>query len=226
MLNFDDVRNGQTRARYHDEKCRMHQCKSVQKIFPHKFANCRLPTEWGEFELCALMDPQTGIEHIALTMGSVDDGKPVLTRVHSECLTGDGFYSLRCDCGPQLQAAMKAIASQGRGVIIYLRQEGRGIGLINKIRAYALQENGADTVEANHILGFPEDMRDYAGVKMLLTALGVSSVHLMTNNPRKIEALRALSINVISRISLHVGENSHNLQYLKTKAEKMGHITS
>ena len=204
----------------------MRQHKTIHEIRPVDIVSCRLPTEWGEFRLSALTDPQTGDEHIALTMGIVDDGKPVLARVHSECLTGDGFYSLRCDCGAQLQAAMKAIATDGRGVIIYLRQEGRGIGLINKIRAYALQEKGADTVEANRLLGFAEDMRDYAGAKMLLTAFGISAIHLMTNNPRKIEALQSLGLDVISRIPLHVGQNPHNARYLKTKAEKMGHIPS
>jgi GTP cyclohydrolase II len=196
----------------------MHHDKTAHII------SCLLPTQWGEFRLCALDAPYKGEEHIALTMGVVDDGKPVLTRVHSECLTGDCLYSLRCDCGAQLQAAMKAIAAGGRGVIIYLRHEGRGIGLTNKIRAYALQEKGADTVEANRLLGFGEDMRDYTAAKILLDALGISAVHLMTNNPKKIEALQSMGINVVSRIPLHVGQNSHNQRYLETKVEKMGHI--
>ena len=203
----------------------MSQPKAILGNRPAEIAGCRLPTQWGEFEMCAMVDAQTGKEHVALTMGTVDDGAPVLARVHSECLTGDSFYSLRCDCGAQLQAAMKAIATHGRGIIIYLRQEGRGIGLINKIRAYALQEKGADTVEANQLLGFPEDMRHYTPAKMLLEALGISSVHLMTNNPHKIEALQSLGINVISRIPLHASQNPHNSRYLKTKVEKMGHMT-
>ena len=185
---------------------------------------CHLPTKWGVFTLHALTDPETGIEHIALTMGEVSTGAPVLTRVHSECLTGDSFGSLRCDCGNQLQAAMQAIAEEGRGAIIYLKQEGRGIGLVNKIRAYALQEDGADTVEANHLLGFPDDIRQYTGAKMLFDALGIRTIHLMTNNPQKISALESLGITVISRIPLHSGLNPHNVLYLKAKAEKMGHL--
>ncbi len=196
----------------------MHQDKTASLV------SCSLPTEWGEFKLCALDTPFNNEEHIALVMGVVDDGKPVLARVHSECLTGDTLCSLRCDCGAQLKAAMKAIAVEGRGAIIYLRHEGRGIGLTNKIRAYALQEKGADTVEANRLLGFGEDMRDYTGAQILLSALGISVVHLMTNNPRKIEALQSMGIDVISRIPLHAGQNPHNQVYLKTKVKKMGHI--
>ena len=197
---------------------------AVQSQMRMNLITCCLPTKWGEFQLSAMTSQQTELEHIALTMGIVDDGAPVLARVHSECLTGDGFYSLRCDCGSQLQAAMKAIARKKRGVIIYLRQEGRGIGLLNKIRAYSLQEKGADTVEANRILGFPDDLRHYGEAKRLLTALGISAIHLMTNNPEKIEALKSLGIDVIERVPLHAGENQHNFRYLRTKAEKMGHF--
>lgn len=189
-----------------------------------QIVSCRLPTEYGEFDLHALIDSELGEEHVALTMGNVSDGLPVLARLHSECLTGDAFHSLRCDCGAQLQFSMQAIAKEGRGVIVYLRQEGRGIGLVNKIRSYALQENGADTVEANHLLGFADDLRKYDGAKFLLDALGVSAVKLMTNNPKKIDALRELGISVIERIPLHVGKTAHNQKYLATKEEKMGHI--
>ena len=189
-----------------------------------QLVSCKLPTQWGEFRLSAIQDPETKIEHIALTMGDITNGQPVLARIHSECLTGDGFYSLRCDCGPQLQAAMKAIAQEGRGVLVYLRQEGRGIGLMNKIRAYALQDEGADTVEANKLLGLPSDMRRYDGVKMLFNALGISKVRLMSNNPKKIESLGQLGIEVVERIPHHVGLNAINKNYLDTKVEKMGHF--
>ena len=186
--------------------------------------SCDLPTKWGVFRLSAMPGPHTSLEHSALTMGAVDDGEPVLTRVHSECLTGDSFYSLRCDCGAQLQSAMKTIAAKGRGVIVYLRQEGRGIGLANKIRAYSLQESGADTVEANRLLGFPDDLRQYQEAATLLTELGISRIHLMTNNPAKIEALQSLGVDVVGRVPLHAGKNWHNIKYLRTKAEKMGHL--
>ena len=191
---------------------------------PEALASCRLPTPWGDFQLHAFGDPATGREHAALTMGRVDDGRPVLTRLHSECLTGDGFYSLRCDCGEQLQAAMQKIAEEGRGAIVYLRQEGRGIGLVNKVIAYALQERGADTVEANRMLGFPDDLREYDEAKRLLAALGIASVRLMTNNPAKIDALTALGIPVVDRVPLHITPNPHNTRYLRTKVHRMGHF--
>ncbi|HJV86503.1 MAG TPA: GTP cyclohydrolase II [Noviherbaspirillum sp.] len=187
-------------------------------------AVCRLPTTWGEFQLHGFIDDDTGREHVALTMGHIADGAPVLTRVHSECLTGDGFFSRRCDCGPQLAAGMQAIAAEGRGVLLYLRQEGRGIGLFNKIRAYALQDQGADTVDANRMLGLPDDMREYTMVHTMLGLLGVSTVRLITNNPAKIEALRRLGIIVSERIALHVGRNTDNARYLDTKMRRMGHL--
>ena len=196
----------------------------MSQSFSKNLASCLLPTQWGEFQLSAIEDPNTHLEHIALTMGDVGNGAPVLARVHSECLTGDGFYSLRCDCGAQLQAAMKAIAAEGRGVIVYLRQEGRGIGLMNKIRAYALQDQGADTVEANKLLGLPSDARKYDGVKMLFDALHIKKVRLMSNNPKKIEALENFGIEVTERVPLHVGKNPKNLSYIATKVEKMGHF--
>ncbi len=170
-----------------------------------------------------LLDSLLGQEHVALSMGPIDDSEPVLTRVHSACLTGDTLFSLRCDCGPQLQGGLRAIATAGRGVLLYLRQEGRGIGLINKIRAYALQESGADTVEANRLLGLPDDARDYAIAADLLTHLGVRRVRLLTNNPAKVEALTRLGIEVTERVSLRIAANRHNVGYLQTKKRRMGH---
>ena len=161
----------------------------------------RLPTQWGDFEMHGFEDDSKGKEHLVLTMGDVADGQPVLTRVHSECLTGDALFSLRCDCGSQLQAALEAIAAEGRGALFYLRQEGRGIGLLNKIKAYKLQDAGADTVEANEQLGFGADMRDYSVLGPMIEHLGMSSVRLMTNNPRKVAALEKLGVNVTERIA-------------------------
>lgn len=170
------------------------------------------------------LDQETGAEHVALTLGDVKTEEPVLGRMHSECLTGDALFSLRCDCGFQLEAALKAIAKEGRGVLLYLRQEGRGIGLLNKIRAYQLQDKGVDTVEANEQLGFPADMRQYAMCRPILDHLGIQSVQLMTNNPKKIAALAELGIKVISRKPIEFGKNRYNEQYLTTKANKMGHL--
>lgn len=188
-----------------------------------ELVSCRLPTAWGEFELHGLIDASTGHEHAALSMGSIADGQPVLTRVHSECLTGDTLFSLKCDCGPQLQGGLRAIAAEGRGVLLYLRQEGRGIGLVNKIRAYALQQAGADTVEANRLLGLPDDARDYAVAATLLGKLGVRCVKLLTNNPAKVSALQTLGIEVAERVPLRTPSNRHNRAYLKTKTDRMGH---
>lgn len=190
---------------------------------PGELVSCRLPTAWGEFDLHGLVDPATGHEHAALAMGRIADGEPVLTRVHSECLTGDTMFSLKCDCGPQLQGGLRAIAAEGRGVLLYLRQEGRGIGLVNKIRAYALQQSGADTVEANRLLGLPDDARDYAVAATLLTKLGVERIKLLTNNPAKVHGLEALGIVVTERVPLRTPANRHNRGYLQTKARRMGH---
>lgn len=187
-------------------------------------ASSRLPTRHGLFAIHAFEEPLTGQEHVALSMGDIANGQPVLMRVHSECLTGDGFGSLRCDCGPQLEAAMQKVAAEGRGVILYLRQEGRGIGLVNKVRAYHLQDQGADTVEANEQLGFAPDLREYSMCEDMLRHLGVTQVRLMTNNPLKVEALEKHGIQVIERVPLMTGRNPHNDQYLDTKQEKMGHL--
>ncbi|MCD6060140.1 MAG: ribA [Moraxellaceae bacterium] len=187
-------------------------------------ASSRLPTRHGTFTIHGFEEPLTGKEHVALAMGEVGDGQPVLLRVHSECLTGDCFGSLRCDCGPQLEAAMQKVAGAGRGIILYLRQEGRGIGLLNKIRAYALQDAGADTVEANEQLGFAADQREYSMCEDMLKHLGVAAVRLMTNNPRKVAALEAHGITVVERVPLMTGRNPHNEQYLKTKRGKLGHM--
>lgn len=184
----------------------------------------RLPTQWGEFNIHGFEDTQSNKEHIALTMGDVADGQSVLTRIHSECLTGDALFSLRCDCGNQLEAALKAIAGEGRGALFYLRQEGRGIGLLNKIKAYKLQDAGADTVEANEQLGFGADIRDYSMLQTMFEHLGVNSVRLMTNNPRKVTALEEHGVTVVQRISLHTDSNPHNEKYLKTKVGKLGHM--
>lgn len=187
-------------------------------------ASSRLPTRHGEFSIHAFQDADTGKEHVALSMGDLANGQPALARLHSECLTGDGFGSLRCDCGPQLEAAMRQVANAGHGVILYLRQEGRGIGLVNKIRAYALQDAGADTVEANEQLGFGADLREYAMCGDMLRHLGVKQVRLMTNNPKKVAAVEAQGIAVVERVPLISGLNPHNEGYMQTKTDKMGHL--
>ena len=187
-------------------------------------ATCRLPTEWGEFTMHGFEEVATGQEHVALCMGDVSNGVPVLARLHSECLTGDALFSKRCDCGPQLEAAMQAIQKEGRGVILYLRQEGRGIGLINKIRAYQLQDTGLDTVEANLHLGLPVDARNFAIAKDMLAVLNIKELRLMTNNPDKVQVFEELGIHVVERMALEVGRNPENEFYLNTKADKLGHL--
>lgn len=186
-------------------------------------AASKLPTPFAEFTMHGFLDEETGKEHVALTLGNVADGEPVLARLHSECLTGDALFSQRCDCGAQLHAALRTIAEEGRGVLLYLRQEGRGIGLLNKIRAYELQDAGADTVQANEQLGFAADMRDYSICKPMLEHLGVHSLKLMTNNPRKVNAMQGLGVFIQERKPLQVGENPYNRLYLATKADKLGH---
>jgi len=184
----------------------------------------KLPTSWGMFEMHGFTDDSTDKEHIVLSMGEVATDEPVLVRIHSECLTGDALFSLRCDCGAQLQAAMHRIAVEGRGAIFYLRQEGRGIGLVNKIRAYNLQDKGADTVEANEQLGFGADIRDYSMLKPMFEKMGIKRVKLMTNNPRKIKALEDAGVEVTERQAHETGRNPHNQHYLDTKRGKLGHL--
>lgn len=190
--------------------------------------SCDLPTPWATFRLHGFIDRVSGKEHVALTLGELDgeldDGEPVLARVHSECLTGDAFSSQRCDCGAQLEEAMRRIAAEGRGIVLYLRQEGRGIGLINKIRAYHLQDAGADTVEANVNLGFAADQRHYGLCQPMLGHFGIGALRLMTNNPAKVVALQKLGITIPERISILVGHNATNQRYLSTKREKLGHV--
>jgi GTP cyclohydrolase II len=183
-----------------------------------------LPTLYGEFKMYGFYEPTTGKEHVALTFGRWEKNQPVLLRMHSECLTGDAFSSLRCDCGPQLQVAMKKIADNGSGILIYLRQEGRGIGLLNKIKAYNLQDKGADTVEANVLLGFESDQRQYNFCKGIFEFFSINSVSVMTNNPRKLQALGDIGININKRVPLNDGHNSYNKHYLSTKKNKMGHF--
>ena len=193
-------------------------------LFVTRAVSARIPTEYGEFELVYYSNTQDEKEHLAFCMGDLSGGEDILVRMHSECLTGDIFGSLRCDCGEQLDRSMQLIAEEGQGLIAYLRQEGRGIGLVNKIRAYNLQDQGADTVEANERLGFGADMRDYSICAPMLEHLGTKRVRLMTNNPRKIDALKALGIDVVEREPIQADSNPHNVQYLSTKAGKLGHL--
>jgi len=187
-----------------------------------KKAEAKLPTHWGDFSVIAFEDEKKGEEHLLLYIGELTNDS--LLRIHSQCLTGDTLYSLKCDCGSQLAMALEKIASAGQGMVMYMAQEGRGIGLVNKIRAYELQDQGMDTVEANEALGFAADERDYSYCKEILSSLNISSVRLMTNNPRKISGLEDAGIKVNERVAVHVDPNKHNENYLKIKAEKLGHM--
>ena len=189
-----------------------------------KSAEAYIPTKYGDFKAYGYINLLNGEHHIALVKGDISDGEDVLCRVHSECLTGDVFSSLKCDCGEQLNFAMSEIEKEGRGILLYMRQEGRGIGLINKLKAYALQEKGMDTLEANLALGFEADMREYYIAAQILKDLGVKSLNILTNNPDKIEQLKDYGIDIKERRAIEVQANEHDKNYLKTKKEKMGHI--
>ena len=193
----------------------MNSCKFISES--------ELPTKFGDFTISAF-EESNGKDHLALTIGDIQKQDAVMCRVHSECLTGDALHSLRCDCGPQLQAALQMLAENKSGILLYLRQEGRGIGLVNKIRAYALQDQGHDTVEANELLGFAPDLREYNICLDILQHFNISSVNLLTNNPKKVSALEEVGISVAKRTSLHEGENEKNKNYLDTKRDKMGHL--
>ena len=189
-------------------------------------ATARLPTEYGEFDLRVFKNVLSGDTHVALVHGDIGNGEQVLTRVHSSCLTGDLFHSSRCDCGRQLHLAMQQIVDEGRGVLLYLDQEGRGIGLVHKIRAYALQDQGMDTVEANERLGFPADGRDYRAVLQILRHLGVKTMRLLSNNPSKLRAVTGAGLSVSERLPIEIPPNASSERYLRTKKEKMGHLLS
>ena len=189
-------------------------------------ASVRMPTKYGEFKAYGYVNRLNGEHHVALVKGDIGDGKNILCRVHSECLTGDTFGSLRCDCGQQFAAAMTQIEKEGRGILLYMRQEGRGIGLINKLKAYELQEQGMDTVEANLALGFREDQREYYIGAQILRHLGVKSMRLLTNNPDKVYQLKEFGLEIAERVPIQMDATAYDIRYLRTKRDRMGHLLS
>ncbi|HEX8692805.1 MAG TPA: bifunctional 3,4-dihydroxy-2-butanone-4-phosphate synthase/GTP cyclohydrolase II [Longimicrobium sp.] len=218
-----------------EEFARRHQLKFItvaqivayrlkRERLVHRQAEARIPTPHGEWRMIAYHNDVDQHEHVALVKGEVEGEKGVLVRMHSECLTGDVFHSLRCDCGEQLAAAMRAIEAEGRGAIVYLRQEGRGIGLVNKLRAYNLQDQGLDTVEANEKLGFRPDLRDYGIGAQILLDLGLSSIRILTNNPKKIVGIDGYGLSIEEQVPLGIRPNPHNDHYLRAKREKLGHL--
>jgi 3,4-dihydroxy 2-butanone 4-phosphate synthase/GTP cyclohydrolase II len=196
--------------------------RATEKLV-ERTAQVHLPTEYGEFTAVAYKETLTGRPHVALVHGDVDGEEDVLVRVHSECLTGDVFHSLRCDCGEQLDLALRRIAAEDRGVLLYMAQEGRGIGLLNKLRAYELQEEGLDTVEANLELGFPADAREWGIGNQILSDLGLSTIRILTNNPRKLAGIEGFGLSVVEQVPIEVPPNAENERYLDTKREKLGH---